>query len=95
MLQSSFNFVRRKSSINFVNNKVLTHSRVLLWYEIQKMGEKETQKYLSSPHPAHHLFYVHYLAFGASQITQLVKNPPATQETPVQFLGWEDPLEKG
>ena len=32
---------------------------------------------------------------GASQVTQLVKNPPAMQETPVQFLGWEDPLEKG
>ena len=26
---------------------------------------------------------------------QLVKNPPAMQETPVQFLGWEYPLEKG
>ena len=28
-------------------------------------------------------------------ITQLVKNPPAMQETLVQFLGWEDLLEKG
>ena len=28
-------------------------------------------------------------------IAQLVKNPPAMQETPVLFLGWEDPLEKG
>ena len=28
-------------------------------------------------------------------IAQLVKNPPAVQETPVRFLGWEDPLEKG
>ena len=26
---------------------------------------------------------------------QLVKNPPAMQETAAQFLGWEDPLEKG
>ena len=26
---------------------------------------------------------------------QLVKNSPAMQETPVRFLGWEDPLEKG
>ena len=26
---------------------------------------------------------------------QLVTNPPAVQETPVQFLGQEDPLEKG
>ena len=32
---------------------------------------------------------------GASLIAQLVKNPPATQETPVWFLAWEDPLGKG
>ena len=31
---------------------------------------------------------------GASLIAQLVKNPPAMQETPVQFLGQEDTLEK-
>ena len=31
----------------------------------------------------------------ASLKAQLVKNPPAMQETPVQFLAWEDPLEKG
>ena len=30
----------------------------------------------------------------ASLIAQLVKILPAIQETPVQFLGWEDPLEK-
>ena len=28
-------------------------------------------------------------------VAQLVRNPPAMQETPVLFLGWEDPLEKG
>ena len=32
---------------------------------------------------------------GASLIAQLVKKLPAMQETPVQFLGREDPLEKG
>ena len=31
----------------------------------------------------------------ASLMAQLVKNPPAVQETWVQSLGWEDPLEKG
>ena len=31
----------------------------------------------------------------ASLIAQLVKNPPAMQETLVRFLGREDPLEKG
>ena len=28
-------------------------------------------------------------------IVELVKNPPAIQETWVRFLGWEDPLKKG
>ena len=31
----------------------------------------------------------------ASLVAQLVKDPPAMQETWVQSLGWEDPLEKG
>ena len=31
---------------------------------------------------------------GASLVAQLVKNLPAMQETRVQFLGQEDPLEK-
>ena len=43
---------------------------------------------------------IFYLALGemylspASLIGQLVKNPPAMQETPVQYLGWEYLLEK-
>ena len=31
----------------------------------------------------------------ASPMSQMVKNLPAMQETPVQSLGWKDPLEKG
>ena len=30
-----------------------------------------------------------------SLLAQIVKNLPATQESWVQSLGWEDPLEKG
>ena len=33
--------------------------------------------------------------FLASLVAQLVKNSSAVWETWVQFLGWEDPLEKG
>ena len=33
-----------------------------------------------------------YSGLWASLIAQLVKNPPVVQETPVQFLGQEDPL---
>ena len=32
---------------------------------------------------------------GASLVAQLAKNLPTMQVTPVRFLGWEDPLEKG
>ena len=32
---------------------------------------------------------------GASLIAQLVKDPPAMQETTVRCLRWEDPLPKG
>ena len=31
----------------------------------------------------------------ASMVAQLVKNLPTVQETRIQSLGWEDPLEKG
>ena len=31
---------------------------------------------------------------GTSLVVQLVKNLPAMEETQVQFLDWEDPLEK-
>ena len=43
-----------------------------------------------------HCFFFHpfHSALG-SLVVQLVKNLPAMQETPVWFLGQEDPLEKG
>ena len=33
--------------------------------------------------------------FRGFLVAQIVKNPPAMQETQVRFLDWEDPLEKG
>ena len=38
--------------------------------------------------------YIHTHIYRASLVTQRVKHLPAMQETQVQFLGWEDPLEK-
>ena len=46
------------------------------------------------PRETHELM-VNQSTIRASLVAQLVKNLPAMQETPVQFLGWEDPLEKG
>ena len=39
-------------------------------------------------------FIISILMFGASLVAQTVKRLPAVQETQVQSLGWEDPLEK-
>ena len=56
------------------------------------------------PSPLYHLHYISMCkrftcsqneAIGNRSLAQSVKNPPAMQETWVQFLGWEDPLEEG
>ena len=52
------------------------------------------QTYSVYVHEYTHIKTYIYTHLG-SLIAQLVKNPPATQETPVRFLGQEDPLEKG
>ena len=36
-----------------------------------------------------------YGSFSTSLVAQVVKNPPAMQETPFRFLGRGDTLEKG
>ena len=42
------------------------------------------------------IIYVYFLTtYWASLVAQTVKNLPEMQETRVQFLGWEEPLEKG
>ena len=44
------------------------------------------------------MFWISLVCYGlirASLIAQLIKKLPAMQETPVLFLGREDPLEKG
>ena len=49
----------------------------------------------------HGIFQARVLEWGVNKyiglqfVAQLVKNPPVMQETWVQSLGWEDPLEKG
>ena len=43
----------------------------------------------------HGIFQIHTHINGLPRCTQMVKNLPAVQETRVQSLGWEVPLEKG
>ena len=42
-----------------------------------------------------YMFMNIFMISMASLVVQLVMNPPAMQETPVQFLDQEDLLEKG
>ena len=65
-----------------------------------KIKYTDQTKYWQGCKPAEHPYtsvgnVKRYNHFWASLIAQLVKNPPAIQETLVRFLGWEDLLEKG
>ena len=42
-----------------------------------------------------YFIYLKLTQYRASLVAQLVKNLLAMQETPVPFVGWEGPLEKG
>ena len=57
-----------------------------------KMGLAPTALKSPTPCPADKCTW---FPFIASLVAQMGKNLPIIQETPVQFLGWEDPLEKG
>ena len=77
-----------------------THSSILGGEQFcSVVSEKQLSVFLEKGQGHLGLVLVCQLPIGtchrASLIAQLVKNPPAMQETPVQFLGWEDPLEKG
>ena len=68
-----------------------THSSVLAW-RITGTGGLPS---LGSHRVGHDWSDLAAAAAGVSLIAQLVKNPPAMKETPVQFLGWEDPPGEG
>ena len=64
-----------------------------VFWKTQKKNYQKTQK--TKPQlPVGHL-QKSICILGASLVVQLVKNLPEMQETPVQFLGWKDPLWKG
>ena len=50
--------------------------------------------YLFFEYPSKYLLCL-YIPLQHTQVAQLVRNPSAMQETPVRFLGQEEPLEKG
>ena len=55
------------------------------WVKIKETTDRER----------HHVFSKNTILKGAFLVVQLIKNSHAMQETPVQFLGSDNPLEKG
>ena len=81
-----------------------THSSILAWGipwtkepgELQFMRSQRVRQDRAPPPPPPSREYSQYFIITLScVVAQLVKNLLAMQETWVQSLGWEDPLEKG
>ena len=63
--------------------------------EVQRRGNPWYYQSLLPNHESHITsFRPSPPLWGASLVTQMVKNPPAVQEIWVRSLGWEDPLEE-
>ena len=60
----------------------------------EKSGSHPCSPGIPLPYPFYWIFGVYPTSLGASLTAQLIRNLPAMQETPIQFLGQEDPLEK-
>ena len=76
----------------------------LAWFQEKSQSSRQVQSASSALFPGVKpvlykqslvFFFFFFLPTALLVIAQLVKNSPAMQETLVQFLGWEDPLEKG
>ena len=66
------------------------HIRILLEKKREKNGYAGSMFY-----PAWYYSFIFKNIYLFILVAQTVKNLPAMQETKVQSLGWEDPLEKG
>ena len=65
------------------------------WSWEQKARSAREEHLLPTPYFLASSKFISLIQLSASLVAQLVKNPPAIQETWVQSLSREDPLEKG
>ena len=77
-------------------NDVLTHATTWMGLENFKVNETTTSLRALKRYLSVHILKLSYFLICLPLYYHLLhQNPPAMQEMPVQFLGWEDPLEKG
>ena len=60
---------------------------------LRTFWKMRTGSFIQSTQSDSHSFTNHQPSCEASLIAKLITNPPAVQETPVRFLGRQDPLE--
>ena len=63
-------------------------------YKLSLSATPQTSPYIKIPFQWDGVQVRVFIVTQASLVAQLVNKLPAIQETSVQFLGWEDPLEK-
>ena len=78
--------VQQGDSVLHIHLSFFTFFSIMNFYKILNIAPCGIQQVLVV-----YLFYIQQ----DSLVAQLLKNLPAIQETPVRFLGGEDPLEKG
>ena len=79
---------------DLLEKETATHSSILAW-EIPWTEEPGGLQCVGLQKSRTRLSNFTYTHTRASLVPQTVKNLPAMQETWVQSLGWEDPLEQG
>ena len=77
----------------FCPQDILIHLKLMKSKRQEISGKKTQGKDICSAR--YKELYKIIVTKGASLVAQLVKKPPAMRETPIQFLGLEDLLEKG
>ena len=87
-----------------LKKRMATHSSILAWRipwtekpgRVQSMGlQRVGHDWVTNHTHTWTIYYHHSERIGASLVAQIIKNLPAMQETPVQSLDLENPLEKG
>ena len=76
---------------------VIPNKQKKSWITIIFIVNRQASKNIKILNQSNVYEYRHYYQHPCihSMIAQLVKNPSAMQETPVRFLGRNDPVEKG
>ena len=94
-MEMGSSLIKKVDSLFFVKNHLTASKYQFFHVEGLFLSHWGVPRYASHDLREQLPIYTVLQSFWASLVAQTVKNLPAVQETWVQSLGWEDPLEKG